>query len=186
MNALDRSKVFIDLATNVLRSGYRLRFRAEGGSMWPTICLGEAVIVEPITATEVKLTDIVLYRTGRGLIGHRVVGIASRDGKRVLLTRGDADQGAGEPVVAEQILGRLVAVERDGRCIALAGRKAKAKHLLRVRASRCKDQVRHLLIAKRSNWRSPFGLIRRRASASNADNRKGVSAERDGAASIFR
>ena len=50
MNALDRSKVFLDVATNVLRSGYRMRFRAGGSSMWPTIRPGEAITVEPATA----------------------------------------------------------------------------------------------------------------------------------------
>ena len=79
------------------------------------------------------MKDIVLYRTGRGVIGHRVMGIANRNGERVLLARGDADRGEGERVAAKQILGKVVAVERDGRCIDLASRrKAKIKHSIRV------------------------------------------------------
>jgi signal peptidase I len=107
--------------------------------MWPTIRPGEAITVEPVTVAEIKLKDIVLYQTGRGVIGHRVVKIAKQNGQRVLPARGDADQGSGEPVTAEQILGKVVAVERDGRCINLASRMAKVKHSIRVRASRCKQ-----------------------------------------------
>ena len=59
----------------------------------------------------------------------------------MLLARGDADKGASEPVAPAQILGRLVAVERNGRCIDLAGRKAKVKHSIRIHASQCKQQI---------------------------------------------
>ncbi len=148
MNALDTSKVFLDVATDVLWSGYRMRFRAGGSSMWPTIRPGEAITVEPATATEVKSKDIVLYRTGRGVIGHRVVRIANQDGEFVLLARGDADQGASEPVAAKQLLGKVVAVERYGCCIDLTSRKEKMKHSIRVGASQCKRRI--LLIAKRA------------------------------------
>jgi hypothetical protein len=59
-----------------------------------------------------------LYRTERcGVIGHRLVRIANRNAKDVLLARGDADQGAGESVAAEQFLGNVIAVERNGHCI---------------------------------------------------------------------
>ena len=129
MKALDRSKVFLDVATDVLRSGYRMRFRAGGSSMWPTIRPGEAITVEPATAMEIKLKDIVLYRTGRGMIGHRVVRIANQNGELILLARGDADHGASEPVAAGQILGKVVAVEREGRNIDLASEKSEDETL---------------------------------------------------------
>ena len=139
MNALNRSKLFLEVGTEVLRSGYRMRFRAGGGSMWPTIRPGEAITVEP--ATEVRLKDIVLYRTERGVIGHRVVGIENRNGERVLLARGDADFGAGEPVAAEQILGKVVTVEREGCSIDLESRRAKMKHSMRAWVLSLKSRI---------------------------------------------
>jgi hypothetical protein len=156
MNAFDRSRFFLEVATGILHRGYRIRLRVKGGSMMPTIA-GEAVIVEPATATSVKLQD-----TERGVIGHRLVRIANRNGKLVLLARG-ADKGASEPVGSDQILGRLVAVERNGHCIDLAGQKAKVKQSIRIHASHSKQQIRLLLIARRANWRSVFGPIGRSA-----------------------
>ena len=193
MNALDTSKVFLDVATDVLWSGYRMRFRAGGSSMWPTIRPGEAITVEPATATEIKLKDIVLYRTGRGVIGHRVVRIANRNGEIVLLARGDADQGAGEPVAAKQLLGKVVAVERDGRCIDLASRKAKLKHSIRVRASQCKHRIGLLLIATRAKLafclraagRDAAGSADEPAQAKQIIGKKVVAAERDGHRIVF-
>ena len=141
MNVLDRSKVFLEVATDVLRGGYRMRFRAEGSSMWPTIRPGEAITVEPATATDVKLKDIVLYRTGRRVIGHRVVRIETRNGERVLLARGDAGRGAGEPVAVQQILGKVVAVEREGCKIDLESMRAKMKHSIRAWARSLKSCI---------------------------------------------
>ena len=141
MNALNESEVFLEVCSNVLRNGYRTRFRAGGGSMWPTIRPGEAITVELATAAEVKLKDIVLYRTSRGVIGHRVVGMANRKGERVFLARGDAGSGAGELVAAEQILGKVVAVERKGCNIDLETRRAKMKHTLRAWASSLKSWI---------------------------------------------
>jgi len=81
---------------------------------------------------------------------HRVVRTADQNGERVLLARGDAARGEGEPVAAEQTLDKVIAVERDGRCIDLASRKAKVKHSIRVLALRCKRLIGFLQIAKRA------------------------------------
>jgi hypothetical protein len=163
MNALDMSTVFRDTATEVLRSGYRLRFRAGGRAWGWRSCLEKRSRSKPPTVGELKLKDIILYRTGRGIIGHRAVRIANLNGASVLLVRGDAEQGSGEPVGADQILGTLVAVGRDGRCIDLASRKTKVKQAISIHASHCKQQIRLLLIAWRANWRSDFGPIGRSA-----------------------
>ncbi len=50
--------------------------------------------------------------------------------------RGDASASCNCPVEPEQVLGRVVAVERAGRPIDLASRRAKVKHTCRVWASR--------------------------------------------------
>ena len=68
------SKLFLDLMGELLRGGTRVRFRANGRSMYPSIRDGEVVMVEPVGPSDVKLADIVLYRSERGLIAHRVVG----------------------------------------------------------------------------------------------------------------
>ena len=108
--------------------------------MYPSIREGELITVEPVQASEVKLADIVLYRCERGLIAHRVVEIASRDA-RVFQLRGDASLSCDEPVRAEQILGRVVGVQRNGRSVALASRGAKLWHKVRRLASGLKGWI---------------------------------------------
>ena len=56
-------------------------------------------------------------------------------------TRGDAFETPDEPVRPDQVLGRVVSVERNGRWIDLGGKKAKILFLTRNLASRLKGQI---------------------------------------------
>lgn len=124
--------MFLDVSTELLRRGYGIRFRPTGHSMHPAIRDGEAVTVEPVKASEVKRGDIILYLAGRGLTAHRVVLIyrESTEQETSFILQGDACQTCDEPVRAEQILGKAVMVERDGRRVNLASRRAHFAHAL--------------------------------------------------------
>ncbi len=139
--------VFSDVSAELLRRGARVRFRATGRSMQPTILEGEAVTVEPVAPAAVTRGDIVLYRWERGVIAHRVIHIESKKAEAVtqpsvlsppscFILRGDASLSCDTPVQPEQVIGKVVAVERGGRRIDLASRKAKLRRTCRVWASR--------------------------------------------------
>ncbi len=139
--------VFSDVSAELLRRGARVRFRATGRSMQPTILEGEAITVEPVAPAAITPGDILLYRWKRGVIAHRVIRIERTNGGAVtqpsvlspqssFVLRGDASVSYDCPVEPEQVLGRVVAVERAGRRIDLAGRRAKLKRTCRVWASR--------------------------------------------------
>jgi signal peptidase I len=132
------SNLLLDLTTELLKQGTTVHFRPSGRSMYPSICEGELITVEPVRASDVKLEDIVLYQSERGLIAHRVVEIAS---SRLFQLRGDASLSCDEPVEAQQILGRVVGVKRNGRSIPLASRGAKMWHKTRRLASALKGWI---------------------------------------------
>ena len=134
------SNLLLDLTTELLSQGTTVHFRPSGRSMYPSIREGEVITVDPVASSDVKLADIVLYRSETGLIAHRVVEIASRDA-RVFRLRGDASLSSDEPVGAEQILGRVVGVQRNGRSIQLASRGAKLWHKARRLASGLKGWI---------------------------------------------
>ena len=68
-------RLFTDLTATLLRQGHGVRFRAEGGSMHPTIRDGEVIAVEFVEPRDVKRGDILLYRSAKRVIAHRVVAI---------------------------------------------------------------------------------------------------------------
>ncbi len=151
------SKLLLDLTAELLSRGTRVRFRPTGRSMYPSIREGELITVEPVVPSDVKLGDIILYRSQRGVIAHRVIEVSrsqtessafgaagfslrassSRD-VRVFRLLGDASLSCDKPVEARQILGRVASVERGGRSVALASRGAKMWHQARRLASHLK------------------------------------------------
>ncbi len=99
--------------------------------------------VEPIERSAIKRGDILLYKSERGMIAHRVVRIreGNAEAARVFILRGDASATCDDPVAASQILGRVVSVERDGRKIDLTSRKVQLLYAARVRASQLRVKV---------------------------------------------
>ena len=132
--------VFPELVTDLLKDGYQVSFTAPGHSMYPTIMANEPVLVEPIEPAAVQKGDIVLYRTNGHLIAHRVMGIVKNDkaneyssllkafctvkgqsrssnGTLLFILRGDASRTFDEPVASEQVLGKVISIDRNGSCI---------------------------------------------------------------------
>ena len=145
--------MFPELVTDLLRNGYKVSFSAPGHSMYPTILANETLVVEPLVPLEVHKGDIVLYRSNGSLIAHRVKGVV-RDGRTkefsTLLTsfcfilRGDAARTPDEPVSAEQVLGKVISVERNGNIINPYG----LRHKLASRVHRWTARLkRHLLFS---------------------------------------
>jgi len=147
--------VFKDLCEELLRQGKRVRFQAPGRSMYPTIRENEAITVEPVEPSSVNVGDIVLYRHDKGLVAHRVVRIDSIEpetpppcmlepchssliARYSFVTRDDTWGKEEVLVTGDQILGKVVKVERKGREIDPYSRKAELRLLFHTLGSRLK------------------------------------------------
>ena len=142
--------LFTDVATGLLRQGYGVRFHAKGWSMYPTIKDGEKITVEPATLSQVKQGDILLHHNGRGVIAHRVVRVGRKKAlfntqdsifDPFLVLRGDACSTCDEPVEANQVLGKVLCVERNGRLINLNGWKSIILYTLHFLIFRFKTSI---------------------------------------------
>jgi hypothetical protein len=115
------------LITDCLKSGRSVRFHASGRSMHPTIRQDEVVVVAPVEPVCLALGDIVLSRCGEKITAHRLVRIDVEDlsdvidehaqGRPIMVLRGDACSVCDPPIPASQIVGKVVAVERQGRMV---------------------------------------------------------------------
>jgi signal peptidase len=106
------------LSENLLRLGLGVRFRAPGSSMHPTIRHDDLITVEPVAPAELKSGEIILYRSKSGFIAHRIVNIEERNGSGLtFFLRGDAATACDAPVKPEQVLGKVVCLERSHRPI---------------------------------------------------------------------
>lgn len=84
-----------------------------GQSMWPTLRDGDRIWIAH-SRKGVGRGDVIVYRLGRQTIVHRVVGVDAHEGQPCLLTQGDHRTRTDPPVLPEQVLGRVIAVERRG------------------------------------------------------------------------
>lgn len=137
---------FAGVNNELLNLGCCVSFRAPGNSMRPTIFDGEMITVRPVSPSDIKPGDIILYRYPGSIVAHRVVRIEKRDSDvpRFIL-RGDALGAPGEAVEVDQVLGKVVSVERGGRSIDLYSRKVKIIRMLRLCASYIKRWARNSL-----------------------------------------
>ena len=101
---------FTSIAQGVLSRGRILRFRAEGGSMSPFIRNGDVVEVVRLKG-KINFGDIILYHSSYGNpIIHRVI----QRGKESIITKGDSVPNPDQSILSKQVLGRVVAVEKNG------------------------------------------------------------------------
>ncbi len=111
-------QLFIDL----LREGYIIRSWAVGESMSPCIKKGDLLMVKPIALWEAGIGEIVAYRKEEShsvLTTHRVVARGKDRGQRYLITQGDRNLYRDFPLSPQDVLGKVVSIERKGQLISL-------------------------------------------------------------------
>lgn len=108
-----RSTVQRDLVLEVLRDHGRVRIRAFGTSMLPTLWPGDVLSIERTDLGRIGGGDIVLFmRCGR-LFAHRVLAVGGGT-DRILITQGDSVHRMDPPCAASELLGRVIGVLRGG------------------------------------------------------------------------
>src|SRR5690349_17522257 len=103
-----------DLLHEVLHSFGEVRLRVHGTSMLPAIWPGDTVTVRGIQIAQLQLGDIVLFGRDDRLYAHRLIRKFIRDGREFLITRGDRHRQSDPPVSAEEVLGRVESILREG------------------------------------------------------------------------
>lgn len=102
---------FLELATDLLVSGYAVRFAAEGTSMFPTIHNGDTIVVAPVDPARIVTGDIVLYRQVDRPIVHRVAEVRrTPDAAPVVVLRGDGKTDCDAAVELRHVLGKVVSM----------------------------------------------------------------------------
>jgi signal peptidase I len=98
----------LDLAIEILRSGSAVRLKALGSSMLPALWPDDVLTIEPVAATAARPGEIVLCIRDGGFVIHRLVLEQAEE----WTTRGDAMPVCDPPFQANEVLGRVVKIER--------------------------------------------------------------------------
>ncbi|MGD8397543.1 MAG: signal peptidase I [Anaerolineae bacterium] len=154
-------KALITFLRTGLEQAGEMRLPLRGRSMWPTIPAGSLVRVEPINGSSVQRGDILVWQRKGVFVAHRVVDIKSDDASSHLLLKGDNCPVADAPVSREAIIGRVSAIERNGRDVrrqSLRYRLESAFWVWRWHLARAREGVRLRLPTL---LRRPLGLAGR-------------------------
>jgi len=105
-----------DLLKDKLSEGKTLCFSVTSGSMEPQIRAGDRVIVSGCRVAELKAGDIILFQKGSIFCTHRFVRKLDSD---LVIAKGDRQTGFDTPFHQSQIIGKVMAIERNQRRIDL-------------------------------------------------------------------
>jgi signal peptidase I len=108
-----------EISRVTLSQAISLRLQVSGQSMYPLIQPGDTILIEAANADNLTPGDIALYYLPSGIfLIHRVI---KKNSSGSLLTNGDSLRQPDEPIAGEQVFGRVVEIERNGRAINLTG-----------------------------------------------------------------
>lgn len=110
MELEQREAIGCGLVAEVAGGFGEVRLKVTGASMIPALWPGDVITVKP-DAAESQPGQVVLYRRGGKLVAHRVV----RAENGLIVTRGDAISQNDPLIRGADIVGRVVAVVRNGR-----------------------------------------------------------------------
>jgi len=130
--AKSNSQQFALVCAATLQRVLTMRFQARGQSMKPNVLNGDTVEVAPISVGQPQRGDIVLARGRAGFRLHRIVGWEEVTGR--IVTRGDAGQQNDEPT--EIVLGKVIAIERNGKKILFGAPGTNLLHAVRTQTRR--------------------------------------------------
>ncbi|MGA8806230.1 MAG: S24/S26 family peptidase [Thermoanaerobaculia bacterium] len=101
----------------LLAAGHTARFRASGDSMHPVIRSGDYLEIAPCHVSQLRIGDVILAKTERGLTAHRVVRIRAEDRIRITM-RGDNALRSDRSIGPEDVVGRVENVRTESATIA--------------------------------------------------------------------
>ncbi|MDA0323807.1 MAG: S24/S26 family peptidase [Verrucomicrobia bacterium] len=113
------SPEFESIARELLDDGHAIRFKATGRSMRPFILDGDEVTAKPVSATDLRTGQIVLYRRPSGAVAaHRLVKWSPAS-PSVAVVAADSGFTETETFSGADILGRIESCRRGSRTIRL-------------------------------------------------------------------
>jgi signal peptidase I len=136
-----------------IRGGIRLP--AVGTSMVPAIHPGDVLSIQPVDSKEVSLGDVVVYEREGVLIVHRVVGIFAAPSDPYWVTQGDRSLRDDAPIRTDELLGRVVSIERKNRRVNVYRFSNKAGQAL-CAVLRRSERATYLFLRANALWSELF------------------------------
>jgi signal peptidase I len=105
------------LKVTIQKDGW-LELPSFGDSMYPFIKQGNICRFVSCETKQLKKGDVILFYSHTGqLIAHRLVSIITKENKLLFLLKGDTNLGFDQLIGREQILGKLVTIQKQHKTV---------------------------------------------------------------------
>jgi ATP-binding cassette subfamily B protein len=103
------------LTDQLLSSHQDVSLRVGGYSMYPALKPGDIITIRHISAEDVEVGDIIIYRTEKKWIAHRIKQVNFIYDDKEFITQGDSCKKQDIPVPAINIIGKVISFTRKGK-----------------------------------------------------------------------
>jgi len=122
-----------DLTDELLASNQNIKLRVGGGSMYPFLKNGDIVTFSKCKAAELKIGDVVIFKSSAKWIAHRLIKTGTQAGKIILITKGDTCKHKDPPFTEDDLVGKVIVFSRNGNEKSLENSNSKRKGLIIAR-----------------------------------------------------
>ena len=123
-------EILIELFKEKIAKDKEFRLKVFGNSMKPFIEDGDIIGVKKVDYKGISIGDVILYYVDKKVFAHRILYKRRRDGEEFLIVKGDFVSSFDFKVQPEQVLGKVVKIEKKEREIRLENRGAKVYNYL--------------------------------------------------------
>jgi len=95
----------------LLDDGFNIRISTYGSSMFPLITTGDKITISP--GENFVIGNLIVFTRNDQMVCHRLVRAFEKGGIKYYQTQGDSFFGVDEPITSDQILGRVIKIERE-------------------------------------------------------------------------
>ncbi len=79
------------------------------GSMEPALSVGDVAVIRSVDTSGLRVGDIITYRSGGGLVTHRIVEVERTESGRLFHVKGDANNAEdGIPIIETNVVAKVV------------------------------------------------------------------------------
>ena len=110
-------EIALDLEKERGSSGDLLRLRVTSRSMVPLLTPGDHVLIRSVPPDSFRVGDLIVVRRGAELVTHRLLRVQGSG----WIIKGDNLPGIDPPVSPEEVFGKVIALERDGKRQSIQG-----------------------------------------------------------------
>ena len=144
---------FERLASEILGDGHALIFRARGNSMHPFIQEGDVLEIQRVGSGDIRRVDVLLCVLQEGkIIAHRVIRILHVDAQPQFLIKADARFTPDGIFLFDQVLGRVVTIQRKGRNIDIGSPHYRILFMMRIEMIKLRNRAKSIFIALRNKF----------------------------------